>query len=268
MLAEDHAWYQPSKIQASIMGYSWFLHCVCVLQTQAHLPEAGDSYSPPAACQNQHSPSWGSHKHHHLFSQYHQHHSYYLESSCHLQLHHHFCWPGEDAGVQACAPFSNQISPFLHEIITAIFQQHCDYTLLQMKDWHPKRRNAQDLFLLSYHFVFLCVSLLTVIAIKSFIFPIRPIFLLFSFGQISLQLQTPAFGQNDVQLPYLIPSKPGEEGCRFSCCCYLCTGQCLQPTALISCGYWEWLAPSGDPELPVPIKISPSLPHSRMTACF
>lgn len=104
---------------------------------------------------------WGSYKHfHHLFSQYHQHHSYYLESSSQLQLNHHFSWPGEGAGVQTCTPFSNQMSPFLCKIVTAIYQQHREYTLLQMKDWHPKRRNAQDLFLLSYRFVFLCVSLL------------------------------------------------------------------------------------------------------------
>lgn len=133
--------------------------------------------------------------------------------------------------------FSNQMSPFLCKIVTAISQQHREYTLLQMKDWHPKRKNAQDLFLLSYHFVFVFPH--SLIAIKSFIVPIRPIFLLFSFGQTSLHLQTPAFGQNNVQLPYLIRAKPGERGCRFSCCCCTCTEQCLQPPALIPCGYQE-----------------------------
>lgn len=50
------------------------------------------------------------------------------------------------------------MSQFLCKLVTVISQQHHEYALLEMKDWHPKRRNAQNLVLLSYLFVFLCVS--------------------------------------------------------------------------------------------------------------
>lgn len=102
---EGHAWCQPSKGQyqglkliASMVSMFagscvWLsLSTSCLSQPAAHLQ--------------------GLHKHHHhLFSQYHQHHTYCLEDFCQLQLNHHFFWPGEDAEVHTYSPISHQMSP-------------------------------------------------------------------------------------------------------------------------------------------------------------
>lgn len=90
---------------------------------------------------------WGLHKHlHHLFSRYHQHHTYYLEDSCQLQLKHHFSWPGEGAGVQTCSPISNQMSPltplFLSSTVSAPY--------FRWKTGIPKEGMHGSWLLLSY----------------------------------------------------------------------------------------------------------------------
>lgn len=70
---------------------------------------------------------WGLHKPlHHLFSQYHQHHTYCLEDSCQLQLNHHFFWPCADAGLQTHFTSDEPIVP-------DISQQHHECTLASQK---------------------------------------------------------------------------------------------------------------------------------------
>ena len=251
MLAEDHGWYQLSKIQASVRGSSWFpVLCLCL---QAHLHEAGDCYSPPAACQNQHSPSVG-------ITQTSS--SSFQPVSPAPQL-----LSGKLLPTAAVPPLllarwrcwsADLYSLFKSDELIPLQDYHCYFSaapwvhLTSDERLAPQKKECTGPVVVLPFCIPLCFSPHLLIAIKSFIFPVRPIFVLFSFGQNSLQLQTPAFGQNNVQLPYLIPVKPGEQGCRFSCCCYLCTEQCLQPTALISCDYQEWLAPSDRPVLSGP----------------
>lgn len=144
MLPEGRAWCQPSKVQAIPGTQAGSQRGVHVCQLMYIRQVTLILHQLPVTAST--ARLWGLHKPlHHLFSQYHQHHTYCLEDSCQLQLNHHFFWPCADAGLQTHSPISHQMSP-----LSLIF-----LSSTMSAPWHPKRRNAQKLgFVVLLVFVF------------------------------------------------------------------------------------------------------------------
>lgn len=173
-------------------------------------------------------------------------------------------WSEEDTRVQTWTPISNQMRPFLCKIVTAVPQHQLEYTLLQMKDWHAQRRNAESLFPLSY-FVFLCVSpLILQLPLNSSFFPSNPSFCFLSDRQLMCSchisyLPSPVnkfVASHAVALFWAVPAA-------------LCSHLLCLPGGLAPSGGPVPLRPTEDLR---GVSLSAALPHGRMpssqTACF